>query len=345
MMTTLFPCRTRRELKSKFKREDRKNSNQISSALSCQEFDPKEGITDSEPEEETSDKDKPEEDFVLGGDGKPKKKKTFKRRRNRPLTEIERRLQEELEEVAIMFSKDSDPKPIPNLVPMRPNAENVLRKKSKGGRPTASWKSNVIVDDVTGKPMAACRKKIKADPGEEVALKKPRPPKKKVELPPGINQLRSPVSRKKRKKSKIDDDDDDDTVSVCSRHSTSSSVIQVGDESGSHSMQAIPLLRFDQSDPLGLKVGCEIPGTRSRSNSSNSNSLDKVPGMRTRSNSSLDTAPPINEESPVPDVGVKKRKKSGQSKVKGFPFRVPGPGGLSSPPAIVDEIEIEISCQ
>jgi len=56
MMTTLFPTRSRGELKAKFKREDKRNPGQISLALQCQEFDPDEGWTSSEEESEPSSK-------------------------------------------------------------------------------------------------------------------------------------------------------------------------------------------------------------------------------------------------------------------------------------------------
>jgi len=51
MMAHLFPKRTRAELKAKFKREDRKNSALVSQALANQSFDPMESMTESEESE------------------------------------------------------------------------------------------------------------------------------------------------------------------------------------------------------------------------------------------------------------------------------------------------------
>ncbi|CAL8133709.1 unnamed protein product [Orchesella dallaii] len=48
MMLSLFPNRSRQELKSKFKREDRKNPDMISKALASCHFDPDEGISSDE---------------------------------------------------------------------------------------------------------------------------------------------------------------------------------------------------------------------------------------------------------------------------------------------------------
>ncbi|ODM92480.1 Transcription factor TFIIIB component B'' [Orchesella cincta] len=48
MMLSLFPNRSRQELKSKFKREDRKNPDMVSKALASCHFDPDEGISSDE---------------------------------------------------------------------------------------------------------------------------------------------------------------------------------------------------------------------------------------------------------------------------------------------------------
>jgi len=55
MMSSLFPHRTRVELKAKFKREDRRNPSQISSALSCQVFNPDEGFSSDDEEKNKED--------------------------------------------------------------------------------------------------------------------------------------------------------------------------------------------------------------------------------------------------------------------------------------------------
>lgn len=380
MMTTLFPSRTRAELKAKFKREDRKNSGQISSALSCQEFDPGEGITDSE-EEQT------QEDIVIGGDGKPKKKR--RRPRNKPLTEIERRLREEMEEERAILNSNlgSLPPKSPKNTPhfknltyqehrMENNVENKATNKNnqskKGrrgvsGRATAPWKSNVIIDDETGNRMSKkdIRKVIEEEGSDDSSL----PPKKRksnqnprIKTKDCTNRGKFSPSKEKEKATFPHVQPDDPSI---------------------RSVDCIDILRFDGSDPLGLKLATTTVEAPGRSTSSVTGSEISGPDRREEEDSDEEyeeiPRPPSSTD-PVVTVAVPPPTKLSPTllppSVKVLPFRVPGPGtqfttitfkyneyslvckytiinihciflGPLGPksPAIVDEIDIEISCQ
>jgi hypothetical protein len=326
MMAAIFPGRSRAELKAKFKREDKRNPGQISLALSCQEFDPDEGITSSEDE-------------------------------SQPLSICQKKLAEEAEEDRVIFQDGNDDRPPPK----KANKPRTPAQKKEGslktGTPSASWKSHAkgvrksdlanldedleasAASAVIGTPKSVRAKKAKL-PRNRITTDifglpvnpkgEPKPKKKKTQTHPKVKLEKVKVEKNV--------DEEPTTAEQLKQPAESADVVE----------QQLPhYLMFVPSDPLGSQVpvsrGNVVESTDEATGESQVTQQLRSPGTfapgftlglvsasspkgtqeeeENASSSSMSTCSSQNTQQKMTEQ---------QQKVRPPPYRVPGPGGRKS---------------